>query len=396
MKIALVASSFLPKPGRLERRVDQLARGLALLGAQVEVLTQGTEQQAVEYRDGVTVRRYATGVGRVRFAVAPKLWERLRRSSETFDVVDVQTRHAPLALAVASARVRPLVFTPLAPTDVFLSWPYMRAMRAMIGSSARIVCQCHWERDRLCEALPQVAGRTKVVPDGVDAAALREARPFDEAGVVVLAVDRLGRTTGVGRAIAAMPSLGPEFRLVAVGDGPARDRLEAYADDLSVASRVQFVGAVSDAILYRWLRTARVVVALSGERGSGIQVTEACAAGKPVVASDLPAHRELAERPGGGQVIFVAPKGSPLEVADAIDQAARLAVFPTAGARSSCPPPWEAVIDATWELYRELTRRTVRSALDRGTSEMVGSAGDMRRQGEGLEAPTEQEVGSHA
>ena len=29
MKVALVASSFLPEPGRLERRVDRLARGLA-------------------------------------------------------------------------------------------------------------------------------------------------------------------------------------------------------------------------------------------------------------------------------------------------------------------------------------------------------------------------------
>jgi glycosyltransferase involved in cell wall biosynthesis len=396
MKIALVASSFPPKLGRLERRVDHLARGLALLGAQVEVLTQGAEQPVVESRDGVTVRRYATGIGRVRFAVAPKLWERLWLSSESFDVVDVHTRHAALALAVASARVRPLVFTPLAPMDAFLGWPYTRAMRGLVGSSARIVCQSQWERDRLCGALPQVAGRTMVVPDGVDAASLREARPLDEAGVVVLAVDRLGRRTGIGRAIAAMPSLDPEFRLVAVGDGPARGRLEAFAEDLSVSSRVQFVGAISDALLYRWLRTARVVVALSGERGSGMQVTEARAAGAPVVASELPANREAAERPGGGPVIFVAPKGSPLEVADAIDHAARLALLPTAGARSFCPPPWEEVVEATWELYRELTRRTVRSALDRGGSEPVGPAGHRRGRREGLEAATEQEVGSRA
>jgi hypothetical protein len=95
-------------------------------------------------------------------------------------------------------------------------------------------------------------------------------------------------------------------------------------------------------------------------------------------------------------VIFVAPKGSPLEVADAIDHAARLARLPTAGARSSSPPSWEAVVDATWELYRGLTGRPVRSALDRGTSEPIGSAGPVPRQGEGLEAATEQQVGSRA
>ena len=56
MKIALVASSFLPEPGRLERRVDQLARGLAQRGAQVEVLTQGPVRASVQHRDGVTIR----------------------------------------------------------------------------------------------------------------------------------------------------------------------------------------------------------------------------------------------------------------------------------------------------------------------------------------------------
>jgi Glycosyltransferase Family 4 len=40
MKIVLIASSYLSRPGGLERHVDQLARGLARQGAHVEVFTQ--------------------------------------------------------------------------------------------------------------------------------------------------------------------------------------------------------------------------------------------------------------------------------------------------------------------------------------------------------------------
>jgi glycosyltransferase involved in cell wall biosynthesis len=381
MRVALVASSFLPEPGRLERRVDQLARGLARRGAEVEILTQGSARSTLDQCEGVTVRRFPTAVGPLRFTVAPKLWERLRLTAGAFDLVDVHTRNAWLAQAVARTRVRRLVFTPGAPMDAFLGWRYARATRAFIGSTGQIVCHSEIERDLLCQALPGTADRTDVVPDGIDTEALRAARPFATAGIVVLAVDRLDGPTWVRRAIAAMPSLDPEFRLVVVGDGPARDRLAAYAADLRISSRVQFAGSVSDAVLHRWLRSARVVVTLAGERGSGSQVTEARAAGASVVASDLPIHREAADRPGGSHVIFVAPMGSPLDVADAIDEAARVSVLPSSGPAFSAPS-WQSVIDSTMMLYGQLIGADHRPGSDRGAGELVGVAAQMRAESE--------------
>lgn len=390
MKVALVASSCLPEPGRLERRVEQLAKGLAERGAEVEILSQGPGQSWVDHREGVTVRRFATAVGPMRFAVAPRLWERLRLTSDAFDLVDVHTRQTLLALAVARTRVRRLVFTPGVPMDVFLGRSYGRATRAFIGSTAGIVCHSEIERDLLCEIVPGTADRTHVVPDGVDAEALVAARPFQTADTVVLAVDRLDRTTWIKRAIAALPGLDPEFRLVVVGDGPARDRLVAYAADLRISSRVHFAGASSDAVLHRWLRTARVVVALPGEHGSASQLTEARAAGASVVASDVPIHREAAERRGGGHVIFVAPNGSPLDLADAIDEAARVSVLASAGGLAFSAPLWESVVDSTWMIYEQLLA-DLRPARDRGAGELVGPSVSTPRVG--LAAPRVNGVG---
>ena len=71
MRVAIVASSFLPEPGRLERRVDKLARGLASSGAEVEILTQGPVRSTLHLCERVTVRRFPKG-----FAPCASPWRR--------------------------------------------------------------------------------------------------------------------------------------------------------------------------------------------------------------------------------------------------------------------------------------------------------------------------------
>jgi glycosyltransferase involved in cell wall biosynthesis len=384
MKVALVASSYLPDPGRLERRVHHLARGLAQRGATVEILTQGPGPSTVEQSDGVIIRRFPSAAGPLRFTVSPRLRERVRVNSGAFDVIDVHTRQAPLAVAMANARTRSLVLTPCASIDVFLGRPHTRSTRILMAGSPHVVCRSEIERDLLCRTIPGAGRRTRVVPDGIDVMTLRTAEPFAVSATVVLAVDRLDRATGVGRAIAAVASLAPEFRLVVVGDGPARDRLSAFAADLRVSSRVQFAGAVSDDVLHRWLRTARVVVALADERSSGSVVAEACASDVPVVASDLPAHRSAAEQVGGGSVIFLAPRGSPLDVADAIEEAAELPVITDAGLRRTTAPSWDSVVGATWELYREIAGEPLQPERNGDTAEVLDLTAQLQV---GREAP---------
>jgi glycosyltransferase involved in cell wall biosynthesis len=354
MNITLVASSSATYRRRLERHVGALARGLADHGARVEVLALDAGGGVPDFAvgDGVVVRRFPATSGPGRFGVLPALWEHLCSTSRSVDVVHVHSAQAALGVAVASSGARRLVFTPHAPIERLLRWPAARMTRAVVERAAQTICSSRAEASVLRATLPGAADRITVVPSGVDVTAIRAAVPFARPGHVVLSVGRLERHSRVDRAIAAMASLDPAFRLVIVGNGPARRWLEAYAADLEVSRRVEFVGQVSDVALHRWLRTARVVVRLSDQQASGVQVLEALSAGAPVVASDIPVHREVASYAAGPGVMLVSPDGSPLEVAYAIAQAAGVSV-PRAVAANI--PSWQAVVRGTLGVYEALS-----------------------------------------
>jgi len=350
MKIALVASSYLPRPDGLERHVGKLASALAQSGVQVEVLTQdaGRRLPRVLSVDGVVLRRYLLPVGAGHGAVAPGLWETLRRSAGAFDLVHVHTPHPSFAAALLRVGPRRKIFTPHAPVRILVRWPHGRMTRTVVEHAVATLCTSRAEGDLLAERIPSAADRIGVLEGGVDAEAIAAAKPFRHPGVVVLAPGPLERHTRIDRAIGAMASLADGYRLVVAGAGPAAHRFAAHADDLRVSSKVEFVGPVAETERYRWLLTARVLVVLADQGASGMEVTEALTAGIPVVATDIPVHREAADGAAGAGAIFVSPEGSPLEVADAIERAVRLPGGPPPAA---CSRSWEAVAEAMLAVY---------------------------------------------
>jgi glycosyltransferase involved in cell wall biosynthesis len=354
MRVVLVTPEYRARPGVLERHVHRLAHGLARRGATVEVLTQDRDRRRPPGREpvGVSVRRF-TPAG---------LWEHLRRRPATHDVVHLHGAHVGLGLAAMRAGVRPLVFTPHAPIEHLSRWSHARMLRAVVERARLTLCASRAEAELLRRELPFAAGRVQVVPNGVDVEDVRGARPFESLGQVVLTVGRLERHCGVARAIAALAGLDPEVRLVVVGDGPARRSLEAHARDLQVRSRVVFAGAAPDPVLYRWLRTAAVVLALAERQSSGVQLLEAVSAGAPVVATATPTNREIGVYLEDAAVRFVSPGGSPLEVADAVATAIGSRARSTT---RSAVPSWDAVVDRTFELYEWLLAGRATSAPNR-------------------------------
>jgi glycosyltransferase involved in cell wall biosynthesis len=280
-------------------------------------------------------------------------------------VVDVHIARVPLSLTVAQMGFRRMVLTPHTALQRFSAWPYSRAIRTLVEAADAILCASETERAVLCRTFPQASARAEVLPAGVDAAGIGAALPYPAPGKPIVAVGALHRRRRVDRAIAAIASLDPGFRLVVLGDGPERHPLRARAADLKVGTRVALPGSVRDAVLYRWLRTAHVVLALAQQESSAIHIMEALAAGAPVVASDIPVHREVVEQVDGGRVLFVSPTGSPLEVADAILEAVDSVVPGVSPILPVSLPSFDDVVDQAWSVYRRLALPA--PALDRAS-----------------------------
>jgi glycosyltransferase involved in cell wall biosynthesis len=353
MRVALVASRYAPLPGALERHVEMLGRGLAERGVHVEVLTQhpGRALPRLSEMDGILVRRFPAPIAAGQGALSPSLCEHLRRRARSFDLVHVHSSHAPLGLAVARAHPRRMLFTPHAPMQRLMRWPYTRVTAAVLQHALRTVPTSRTEGDLVRRRFPALASRVHVIPTGVDREALLAARDLTEVdGDTVLTVARLERHKRVERTIAAMAAVPERFRLAVVGAGPAFRTLTRRMADLRLSRRVYFLGPLPDDDLYRWLRTARVFVSVAEQDASGAPVLEALTAGAPVVASDIPVHREAAACVMDAPVVFVPSEPSPLHVADAICEAARL----QSASPASAVPCWDAVADKTLRLYAEL------------------------------------------
>lgn len=197
------------------------------------------------------------------------------------------------------------------PFEVLKRWVVRRASRLTVVSAAM--------KDELVR-LDADPSTVEVAPMGVD---LRERFvPGPVAGVrgeELLFVGRLVEKKGLRYLIEALPRVGaqrPDVALTVAGFGPEEPALRALAAQLGVGDRVKFLGPVSQRDLPALYRRAAALVAPfveaeSGDQeGLGLVMVEAIGCGCPVIASDLPAVRDVLDHR--------VPPGRPDLLADAI------------------------------------------------------------------------------
>jgi glycosyltransferase involved in cell wall biosynthesis len=158
------------------------------------------------------------------------------------------------------------------------------------------------------------AGRTRVIVNGIDAAAVRAAAartPLSRATLglepeaLVLATiarfDPVKRLEVLLRALPLVVARVPEAQLLVVGDGPERDALHALARTLALGARVVFTGAIPDAA--RVLPLVDLYLTASRREGLPTALLEAMACGVPVLATEAPGHVDAVEPEITGRLV---------------------------------------------------------------------------------------------
>ena len=116
-------------------------------------------------------------------------------------------------------------------------------------------------------------------------------------------VEQKGLDVLLRAAARAFESL-PSWRLAIVGDGPLRAELQALADELGIAQRIDWLGQVSNPAVY--LKAAKFFVLTSRFEGSPNALLEAMACGLPAVVSDAsPGPLELIGDDDAGLIVPV-------------------------------------------------------------------------------------------
>jgi glycosyltransferase involved in cell wall biosynthesis len=140
----------------------------------------------------------------------------------------------------------------------------------------------------------------------------------------LLFVGRLVEKKGIEYLLEAMPEIvkqQPKTRLTIVGSGPMENALKMQVHRLGIANGITFHGAVNNSQLPDLYRRATVFVApsivtiLGDQEGLGLVLVEALACECPVIASDLPAIRDVIIE---GRTGLLVPEKSPEALAKAV------------------------------------------------------------------------------
>lgn len=302
MRVGLVCPYSLDIPGGVQNHVHDLAEVLLDMGHDVSVLAPSEDEAGLPPYVVATGRSlpvpYNGSVARVSFG--PVVASRVRRwlRDGDFDVLHVHEPATPsislLALAAADC---PVVAT------FHTAQVRSRAMSASAGIlrpflekiDARIAVS-EYARDTLVQ---HIGGEPVIVPNGVHVARYAAAVPRPDwrgKGPTLLFLGRIDEPRkGLRLLLQALPTIvaqTPGARLLVAGGGDVDAAVRETPPHL--LGNVSFLGRVSDDDKRSALATADLFIAPNtGGESFGIILVEAMAAGTTVLASDIPAFRDV-------------------------------------------------------------------------------------------------------
>jgi len=320
MRVGLVSPYDFASPGGVNDHVRHLARQLRRLGHEARIFAPSSRADV----DFDTARFYRIGtpiaipvndsVARITlsFHLADQVAAIVEK--EHFDVLHF---HEPLMPALPMTMLKMSTTANVGTFHAFarsnLGYYYGRRwLEPYLAYLHRGIAVSEPAREFLNQYFPEFPLR--VIPNGIDVNAFKPGltpiRHLRDGSVNILFVGRLEKRKGLGdllRAYEWMQPRMPKSRLIVVGDGPLRGKVEAYISRHRLPN-VVLAGFVPDTVLPRYYCSADIFCApATGAESFGIVLLEALASGLPVVATEVEGYMSVLEP--GRDSMTVQPKG---------------------------------------------------------------------------------------
>ena len=147
-----------------------------------------------------------------------------------------------------------------------------------------------------------------LINNGIDTKKFSEAIPYEKRLIdkslnddskLLCMIGRFDEAKDQVTVIKAMKKLDLKIKLLLVGEGPLIDFNKDLAKEYGVEDRVHFLGFRSD--IERIIKTCDIVIISSNWEGFGLAAVEGMAAGKPVIATNVPGLNEIVD---GAAILF--------------------------------------------------------------------------------------------
>lgn len=395
MRICMLSTDYLPRPGGVAAHVYGLSKALQELGHEVHILTVACEScpAGTAIENGLNTTRikadapYVHGILAEAVLTAKSAFRRLKARAPIRCLTE---RHAWLGIPLleleracrfdivhchsldpditASRWVPQVVRIFTNHTSMFLASVAAGRGQQVWRSLSHfdwIITPSHEISSVTCK-IGADPGTVTTIPNGVDTAAFRpvcadeyrRSLGYNSDDIVVFTARRLVPKNGVRYLIEAAGEFlrkAPNSAVLIAGDGPERSELEAFAVELGIAAKVRFWGNADRAEIPLLTNSADIVVLPSLMEATSIAGLEAMACGKPLIGTNVGGIPELI---ADGENGLIVPAKDAAALARAVirlceDREYRKAMGHKGRIRAEREFSWHVIAEKTAEVYEK-------------------------------------------
>ncbi len=326
MNILIISNTFTPHVGGVARSVEAFTAEYRKRGHRVLVVAPEFPDMPQDEVDVVRISAMQS-FNASDFSVALPLHADLSETLDAFQPDIVHAQHPFLlgmtALRIARYRQLPLVFTHHTLYEQYTHYvpgdsPALKRFAIDLATRYANLCDQVFAPSESIQALLQERGvitTINVVPTGVhlenfaqgDGRGVREQMGIPADAFVVGHLGRLAPEKNLeflAQAVADFVGSHPQAHFLVIGSGPSEVAMRKIFVRAGIAARLHITGILQQQPLADALHAMDVFAFASHSETQGMVLTEAMAAGLPVVALDAPGAREVVKDTHNGRLLL--------------------------------------------------------------------------------------------